>query len=97
MVIDEPNVDTGMTWVDAVRGVCDEILNSTVRYGSQPFAHPAMSTFSGSGRVIGFLFVLPFLTTALMTGKSLVIKLRANKVDFLLTLNGVNRLCQACV
>jgi hypothetical protein len=97
MIINEALGSGGIQWTDAARAVCDEIMNISITYESQTFAHPAMRINKGSGGSLGYLYALPFVTVALMRGLMLTIKLREARVGFLLTLNGVSELCQASV
>jgi ABC-type multidrug transport system ATPase subunit len=97
MVMNEPQANGYFPWAVAAQTVCDEIMNSTLVYQSYGFPHPGMTIGSGANAVVGYLYAMPFVTTGLMKGVLLVIKLREMRVGFLFTLNGLGELCQSAV
>jgi ABC-type multidrug transport system ATPase subunit len=97
VVLDETMSDSFLMWTDAARAICDQAMNSTYRYSSRTFAHPAMQLKESSTSPVGYLLALPFVTVGLMKGLLLSINLQELRVSFLLTLNGVSEICQPIV
>jgi hypothetical protein len=95
MIVNEPEADNKLLWTDAARAICDEIMNLSIVYRLQTFAHPSMSSHGTSRGVVGYCFALPFVTIALMKGLLLSINLRELRIAFLLSLNGISEICQS--